>query len=251
MKLSGHTIAFTLFLLSLATSIAGAKTVSFHSGNRQVALVELFTSEGCSSCPKADKWFNRLLDDPGLWKAIVPVAFHVDYWDKLGWQDRFGSRLNSERQYEYNNAGRIASVYTPCFVVNGNEWRGWFAGEKFPEIRKSAGELAAELHGDRLAVSWSGGHTGLDLHVVILGFDLITRVTGGENRGRALGHQFVVLDHKKYHSENGRWQVTLPLLADDGEATRYGLALWVNRPGELTPLQATGGWLPEEKAEKP
>jgi len=67
----------------------------FTSTARQVNLVELFTSEGCSSCPPAEGWFSKLKQEPGLWTDFVPVAFHVDYWDTIGWTDRFASPTNS------------------------------------------------------------------------------------------------------------------------------------------------------------
>src|SRR5256886_7314986 len=88
-------------------------------------FVELFTSEGCSSCPPADAWISQLKESPDLWKKIVPVVFHVDYWDNLGWRDRFAKPEFTERQRRYVAACRGDSVYTPGFVVNGREWRDW------------------------------------------------------------------------------------------------------------------------------
>ena len=75
--------------ISIITSLA-AET-RFESGPQQISLVELYTSEGCSSCPPAEAWLSRLKEEPGLWKNFVPIAFHVDYWDRLGWRDRFSS----------------------------------------------------------------------------------------------------------------------------------------------------------------
>ena len=89
-------------------------------------LVELFTSEGCSSCPPADAWISQLKESPDLWKKIVPVAFHVDYWNNLGWRDRFAKPEFTARQRRYVAAWGGDSVYTPGFVVNGKEWRDWF-----------------------------------------------------------------------------------------------------------------------------
>src|SRR5689334_8314649 len=73
----------------------------FTSGETQVALLELFTSEGCSSCPPAERWLGALRDAPGLWRDFVPIAFHVNYWDRLGWPDRFASREATQRQHAY------------------------------------------------------------------------------------------------------------------------------------------------------
>ncbi|MDQ3115241.1 MAG: DUF1223 domain-containing protein [Verrucomicrobiota bacterium] len=73
-------------------------------------LLELFTSEGCSSCPPAEAWLSKLKDDPGLWRDFVPLAFHVDYWDRLGWRDPFASKVWTSRQYEYSARWKSSNV---------------------------------------------------------------------------------------------------------------------------------------------
>src|SRR5438552_17449486 len=100
----------------------------FETGNTQSTLIELFISEGCSSCPPAEKWLSGLKSNRDLWKKIVPVAFHVDYWDRLGWRDRFAKPEFTSRQQRYAAAWGGDSGYTPGFVVNGKEWRGWCCG---------------------------------------------------------------------------------------------------------------------------
>jgi hypothetical protein len=89
----------------------------FQSDKTQTALVELYTSEGCSSCPPAEEWFSTLSANPGLWKQFVPVAFHVDYWDDLGWKDSFATPAYTQRQRDYAAAWGSSSVYTPGFVL--------------------------------------------------------------------------------------------------------------------------------------
>ena len=121
--------------------------LAFSSGTAQIALIELFTSEGCSSCPPAEQWLAGRRADAGLWREFVPVAWHVTYWDQLGWADRFGQRAFTDRQYAYAAAWHSDSVYTPCFVRDGVEWRpGRAAGVGHPAgrcrramIRKRAG----------------------------------------------------------------------------------------------------------------
>src|SRR4029077_9083235 len=76
--------------------IFASEPKTFESGDTQSSLIELFTSEGCSSCPPAEKWLSALKSSSDLWKKAVPVAFHVDYWDHLGWRDRFANQ-NSPR----------------------------------------------------------------------------------------------------------------------------------------------------------
>ena len=107
----------------LKSALASAKT-EFESPVEAVALVELFTSEGCNSCPPADAWFSSLAESEHLWSRYVPVAFHVTYWDSLGWRDRFAQKTFDARHA--TTALRAGSpVYTPGVFVAGKEWRQW------------------------------------------------------------------------------------------------------------------------------
>src|SRR5436190_11363063 len=90
----------------------------FESPERQTALLELYTSEGCSSCPPAETWFSKLKNAPGLWTNFVPVAFHVDYWNRLGWRDKFSDAQFSERQRAYAQLWSAENIYTPEFVLS-------------------------------------------------------------------------------------------------------------------------------------
>src|SRR5947208_7644646 len=121
---------------------------TFESGDTQSSLIELFTSEGCSSCPPAEKWLSALKSSSDLWKKAVPVAFHVDYWDHLGWRDRFAKPEFTSRQQHYASEWGGDSVYTPGFVVNGREWRDWFSGCAVPASSKEVGSLRVTLSDD-------------------------------------------------------------------------------------------------------
>ena len=109
-----------------------ATALELSSGTQQTTLLELYTSEGCSSCPPADRWLSRFKNDAGLWQQIVPVAFHVDYWNQLGWPDRFSNAAYTARQHNYKRHNYLNVVYTPGFVRNGREWRGWFEQQPLP-----------------------------------------------------------------------------------------------------------------------
>ncbi len=210
----------------------------YQSTVERVALLELFTSEGCSSCPPAEEWFSKLRDAPGLWTQFIPMAFHVDYWDYLGWKDGFASAAFTKRQHEYAARWRSNSVYTPGFVMNGSEWR-----EKrlaLPEAEQ-AGVLAL-TPGEK--GTWlvqfdpsQGGKQDLVFHVVLLG-SATSKVTAGENSGRVLQHDFTVLKHVNAAAENGR-----ALLKMEGDARGKAVAAWVSRGADPTPVQAVGGWL--------
>src|SRR6059036_4275966 len=90
--------------------------LTFQSSGKQPALIELYTSEGCSSCPPAETWLSRLKESPGLWRDFVPMAFHVDYWDYLGWRDPWAAQEFSDRQRAYAQSWRSRRIYTPGFV---------------------------------------------------------------------------------------------------------------------------------------
>ena len=116
---------YLLASLIFAVSLHGyGETRVIESGPRQVTLVELYTSEGCSSCPRADRWISHFVDSSDLWQRVVPLSFHVDYWDYLGWKDRFSKPEFSKRQRNHKKTGNVPAVYTPGTLVNGKEWRG-------------------------------------------------------------------------------------------------------------------------------
>ncbi len=238
-----------LILLSPAPTLAEQV---LQSPEARVSLLELYTSEGCSSCPPADRWLSTLKDDPRLWRQVVPVAFHVDYWNYLGWEDRFADPGHGDRQRRYARQGAIGTVYTPGLVLDGREWRGWFARPEL-ELEKAApiGRLRAELDGDRARIVFTPVTPAatetkiLRLHLAVLGFGLSTRVESGENRGRTLAHDFVVLGYGEAPvARNGdAYEAVLELPGTRFQAPRKGLALWLTRNGEPQPVQALGGWL--------
>lgn len=231
-----------------------AEQIRFQSATNRTALLELFTSEGCSSCPPAEAWLSRLKSDARLWKDFVPVAFHVDYWDYLGWRDPFGAADYSERQRAYAAQWKSRSVYTPGFVLDGKEWRGWFSRDELPRASSQpTGTLTASSDDGK---QWSlrfepvaGNSSAFDFHAALLGFDVNSDVKAGENRGRKLQHDFVVLTLATTTSKgnNGTFQIELILTPSSRlSAKRLGVAVWITRHKDLQPLQAIGGWLPEK-----
>src|SRR6266568_5239394 len=187
-----------LSVLLVVTVNAQNTPLTFQSSGKQTALIELYTSEGCSSCPPAETWLSRLKESPGLWKDFVPLAFHVDYWDYLGWGDPWANKSFSDRQRAYAKQWRSDSIYTPGFVLDGKEWRDWSGRKDGP---KSAGVKAGVLtvsasDTNRWQVSFAPANTdGADyeVHAALLAGGLSSNVKAGENRGRLLRHDFVVL----------------------------------------------------------
>lgn len=238
-----------LLLFAVAAVTARAEPLRFASGPRQTALIELYTSEGCSSCPPAERWIAGLRGDPGLWRDFVPVAFHVNYWDNLGWPDRFASREFTERQYALAAAWGNGSVYTPCFVRDGAEWRP--DGRAPAASDTTAGVLAVSLDPTvgTCRVEFSPAEkisADYEAHVALLGGGLVSRVTAGENEGATLRHEFVVLAltdaPMTADGATAVAEMKLPESKTVG-ADRRALAVWITRRGELAPLQATGGWV--------
>jgi len=236
-------LLFIMIGILSATSIVSAnESIKFNSGTNRVMLVELFTSQGCSSSPPGGIWLNKFMDDPRLWKEVVPVSFHVDYWDYIGWKDPYSSKNYSSRQRDYRARGYSKSVYTPGFFVNGSEWRGWFNDPRLSKLNEEAGELNAVYKDGVLKVEYSEVSKDLLLNVAVLGVGIKTNVLAGENRGRKLDESFVVLYHKKHASSDGKWEVSLKDVEFNG-IKKLAIALWVHPENDLVPLQATGGWL--------
>lgn len=228
------------------TQLAQSQDIEFKSGNKQVSLVELYTSQGCSSCPPADEWLGELKDEPGLWKEFVPVAFHVDYWDYLGWKDSFSKKEYSSRQRLHRKQGNVKVVYTPGFFLNGKEWKRRL-GRSTPSLgNKNAGNLQATLNGHTLKVKYDSANpiSTATLNVGILGFGFQTPIQAGENSNRVLAEDFVLLSHSEHLSSNQTWEVMLPENITPS-TEKYGLAIWVSYGTDLKPLQTTGGWLPD------
>ena len=233
-----------LVLVLLHSTIALAGRIVLNSGPHQVTLLELFTSQGCSSCPPADRWLNEFVEDEDLWSGIVPLAFHVDYWDNLGWKDKYARPENGERQRAYARMGRARGVYTPGMFVNGREWRGWILRVNPRASDNMPGNLSVTVENNEVDATFKAETKSYELHVALLGFDIETNVERGENRNSTLHQEFVVLGHQSYPSSNGYWHVPLPRA--DSTADHYGIAIWLSTPGNPAPVQATGGWLPED-----
>ena len=241
-------VLVAVVLLLFFVGVVCADDVVFESGPKKVQLLELFTSEGCSSCPPAEASLGRLVNDPRLWHEFVPVAFHVDYWDRLGWKDPFASAEWTKRQRLYAANWNAETVYTPAFVLNGREWQN----ASVPVINDggTSGVLKATVRSDNsVLVNFEpakGEVRDFDLYLARLGFGISINVRAGENNGRSLRHDFVVLslDHQKLVSSPHEFRLPSPPLEITNRPNRIALAAWIAPAGDITPLQAIGGWLP-------
>ena len=243
-----YLLTAVVLLCALAPLTLSAAHV-FRSTGHQATLLELYTSEGCSSCPPADEWFSGLLNDPRLWRDLIPVAFHVDYWNYLGWEDRFAMPGFGERQRQYRRQGTTNGVYTPGVVAAGQEWRSWRRAQaEVPRGDGEPGVLELTIKGDGFEGSLEPGtHSDeagpLLLHVAVLGFDLVSPVKSGENRGRMLTHDFVVLGYSRHLASDRHWAGPLPDAPRLAETPRHAVVAWVGPANRIQPLQAVGGWV--------
>ena len=177
------------FLLGLAVTIGQAQA------DERPILVELFTSEGCSSCPPADKLLAELASRPD----VLTLSFHVDYWDRLGWKDPYSSHEATERQNRYATLLHLTSVYTPQIIVDG-KWQA--VGSDRADVEHAL-DLARRSHKEisvTLALDHGRAHVNMGAvdvaagSVLLIGFDRrhVTAVKRGENGGRTLAHVDVV-----------------------------------------------------------
>ena len=169
-------------------------------GKRQPVLVELFTSEGCSSCPPADRNLKFLAEQqPVAGVEIVPLAFHVDYWDNNSWKDQFSSALYTRRQEAYVQRFGLDSSYTPEMVVDGRlEFVGSDTGRSVKVIGDAVsdekGNITASLDGEMINVSIDGlpKHNAATVFLAVTESGVISNVNGGENSGVTLNHSAIV-----------------------------------------------------------
>jgi hypothetical protein len=195
--------------VGVAAATVWAKPIAHPSAAVPTAvIVELFTSEGCSSCPPADALLERLVrEQPIAGARIIALGEHVDYWDQQGWKDRFSSAALTDRQRAYSHAFNLESIYTPQMIVDG---AAEIVGSDAAAARRAIGQAASASHGtlhlsiapasaDRVTVTAavtppaaSGRGDRADVVVAVVEDGLQSDVRRGENQGRVLSHAAVV-----------------------------------------------------------
>jgi hypothetical protein len=202
--LQGNAMLFGFGLLFSVSQHAIAAECSAKSGATTVPLLELYTSEGCSSCPPADKWLSGIITD-----KVTPLAFHVDYWDYIGWKDKFSKAEYSDRQRKIAAFGGAGFVYTPQFVINGRDFKGWDNSRLNQSVTASQKiasranlSLDAVQENGKIILKTTAQLTNsadaqnkikdTDVFVAIYENKLVSQVKAGENSGRELKHDYVV-----------------------------------------------------------
>jgi hypothetical protein len=216
------TIIFVLFFAALINRSLASKPQNAVVHGDGFAVLELFTSEGCSSCPPADELLARLQQEAGN-KPIYILAYHVDYWNRLGWKDIFSQAEFSKRQYQYSRQ-LGAQVYTPQLIING---KAEFVGSDETAIRReikdaldskraaTALTLHVLLHGGKFNISYQAKESlpTDQLLIAIVQKKAVSMVTGGENDGHTL--QYVQIVRNLYYAglttaKQGEQQISMP-----------------------------------------
>ena len=201
-------ILVMVIVLGLNGAAHSARTISCSaaSGKNTVALLELYTSEGCSSCPPADEWLGALPARGFAADRVVALALHVDYWNYLGWEDPFSQKRFTVRQRRFMALNHLRTIYTPQVLLNGRDFRGWTRGrhltEELTRINGTAARASIRLSLQRTQtdlleiagkahVPKPAHRRNADAYLVIYENNLIRAVHAGENAGRTLHHSFV------------------------------------------------------------
>jgi hypothetical protein len=196
------------------------------SGPNTVPLLELYSSEGCNSCPPADQFLSAVVASGLAPDQVVPVALHVDYWDRLGWTDRYASPVFTQRQYwlSEKNTGR-RSAYTPELFIGGREWRDWGSPELSAALtaihaRPAQAEISLNIQNDstvkiEASVRALVKSDDIKLYLALAQDGLISAVKAGENRGVTLHHDAVARQWAGPYAQQISLEFSKPLEGSD------------------------------------
>ena len=251
-------VLFNLAVLTAALSLAlpvAAAQCSAQSGARTAVLVELYTSEGCDSCPPADRWLSSLQAQGFAPDRVVPLALHVDYWDYIGWKDPYAKREFATRQRKLADLKRAKVIYTPQVVLQGQDFRRWSSGDFAGAVEKLNSQPPRAKIGLTLQAMSKGSVDVLltaelfaaverkDAAVYLAAFEnkLTSQVAAGENKGKLLPHDFVVREWIGPIEFDSALKVTqkrsLPLLPN-ANPKQSGVAAFVQNRSTGDVLQA-------------
>ena len=209
-----------LALVVAAITILAALTLTMHGAPPKLGpapvVVELFTSQGCSSCPPADALIHDIANDPTMRGRVIPLAFHVDYWDSLGWRDPFSSSEWTQRQARYARTMHLNSAYTPQAVVNGTRE---FVGSNRTALSAALEKASNEKRGEITLTARRDGNSLIatihasvpandDLMLAIVEDGVTTKIEHGENAGRTLTNDAIV---RRLVRAAGQTTVTVPV----------------------------------------
>jgi hypothetical protein len=215
-------------------AMAAAPLCQASTGSVVTPVIELYTSEGCSSCPPADQWLSSLKGKP-----VVAEAFHVAYWDYIGWKDRFAQPLFSARQKDLAAQNRLSGIYTPQLVRNGHDWHDYkqVTEPQLPAKARISLQRVGETDGFEARVEPSNASTAWTAYWTVTEDGHSSRVKAGENAGEFLKHDFVVRQYAPVGQYQGPQVLKFFALAQQPEHLRR-INLVVQDPQSGEPLQA-------------
>ena len=216
---------FTLILLIASSSLFAQQ--------KPVVVLELFTSQGCSSCPPADRLLEEIKSASDN-KQVIPIAYHVDYWDYIGWKDPFATRAYTDKQRDYADKFYSSSIYTPQLVINGDEH---FVGSDRVKISRRIKQILhrgsssntvqinnAEIKNNTVEFSYTveGEAKKSKLHFLLAINKRVTQVKRGENRNRTLANSNIVVQEEivPLTKKNGKFTLNIPKLVTKDDTLR-------------------------------
>lgn len=214
----------------------------FQSTDTRTVLVELYTSQGCSSCPPAERYLNKLSAHPDLWKTFIPVSFHVDYWDYIGWKDVFSKSEYTKRQRKYASVRGARTIYTPAIYLDGQTSSAWRGGASIKPSNQNVGTLRVSITDDSIQGEFSASEKSNRAYVyniAYVGMNIKTDIKAGENDGEVLAQDFVVL--KQVSVATGNWKTKMYQNIDGFKVD--AIVAWISVGDDPTPIQAVGGIL--------
>lgn len=218
-------------------SFAAQNTCSAVSASTLTPVIELYTSEGCSSCPPADQWVSTLKTANAKGQVVVQ-AFHVNYWDYIGWTDRFAAPAHTVRQRQISSANKLDGIYTPQIVKNGITTRNLSASISANEPARAQIQLNQTADNSFEAqITPQDAHTAWTAYFTVTEHGHTSRVTAGENKGENLAHDFVVRQYVPLGSYSGAQKLKLSTLRATAQHPRQ-INLVVSETKTGKPLQA-------------
>lgn len=232
-----------LIFLGLCSQLSWAE--NYQSADKRISLLELYTSEGCSSCPPAEKWLANIYQNGFTQDTVIPLAFHVTYWDYLGWKDRFSQPQFDQRQRNMVAREGGKTVYTPQFFVNGGtikdperltqylNTRHKFAAKTKIQAALEQTATSAKLQimldktGDQLLASQP-----ITVYVTTYQNNIDSTITAGENRGLKSKHQYVVQEMQSARFMGKALNIEMTL-RPEMQPDHSGLVIFVEQAGEV------------------
>lgn len=211
---------FLGLIASLSTPLNAAPGCHVTSPERQTALLELYTSEGCSSCPPTEAWLARLPEAGYDAQQLIPIALHVDYWDYIGWKDPYANPGFTQRQKLHASRNRLNTMYTPQLLLNGNDLRPRQRLKSALSAQKALASIQIELSAEytrpsqitvttRLASTTGRIPKRAKLYLALAENSLSSSIKAGENIGRKLRHEHVV--RKLLGPRHAQAHTTMPI----------------------------------------